>query len=86
MTKFGRGLNREVVAAVNRGEIEEPFSVQAVRDLVARRGWPVRENHLLVTLANAASDEHSPTYRKYFVASRRGHYRLRDAYRGADWR
>ena len=37
MTKFGRGLNRELVAAVNTGELTEPLTKASVQDLVRRR-------------------------------------------------
>lgn len=85
MAKFGRGLNREIVAAVNRGELSEPLTVSTIREFVRRRGWPVRESHLRVTLANAASIRHSPTYRKYFEALGDGRYQVRREYRGLDW-
>lgn len=85
MAKFGRGLNREILAAVNRGELLEPLSVQSVKELVSRRGWKVSPNMVNVTLANAASDEHSPTFAKYFEAQGAGRYRVRDEYRGQNW-
>jgi hypothetical protein len=34
MAKYGRGLNREVVAAVNAGLITEPFSTKDIRKLI----------------------------------------------------
>jgi hypothetical protein len=34
MAKYGRGLNREIVAAVNNGVILEPFSTIEVRKLI----------------------------------------------------
>lgn len=85
MTKFGRGLNREIVGAVNRGELNEPLTTQAVREFALKSGWAVRETHLRVTLANAASTGHSPTYRKYFRAVGRGKYWVRPEFRGAEW-
>ena len=30
MPKYGRGLNREIVEAVNRGEMSEPFGIRDV--------------------------------------------------------
>ena len=67
MPKYGRGLNREVVAAVNEGFISEPFSVREVRSLVKRKGWTPEppEEYIVVTLANGASESHSPTYKKH---------------------
>lgn len=85
LTKFGRGLNREIVGAVNRGELREPLTIAAVREFALARGWAVRESHLAVTLVNAASSNHSPTYRKYFEAVGRGRYRVRRDFRGEDW-
>lgn len=86
MSKFGRGLNREIVGAVNRGELAEPLTTAAVLEFALTRGWAVRDTHLRVTLANAASSGHSPTYRKYFEAVGRGQYRVRREFRGADWK
>lgn len=86
MAKFGRGLNREIVAAVNIGDLREPLTTASVRQFVHDRGWKATDNHVLVTLANAASDDHSPTYRKYFYTVGRGLYRVRDEYRGPQWR
>lgn len=34
MAKYGRGLNREIVAAVNVGLIDEPFSTIEIRKLI----------------------------------------------------
>ena len=85
MTKYGRGLNREIVAAVNRGELSEPLTTASVRELAALRGWKPAEGLVLVALANAASDDHSPNYRKFFRSVGRGRYRLRDEYRGPTW-
>ena len=39
-----------------------------------------------VTLANAASETHSHTFKKYFESIGSGQYRVRDAYRGLNWR
>ena len=86
MAKYGRGLNREIVAAVNRGELSEPLTTTSVRQLAALRGWKPAENLVLVALANAASDDHSPTYRKYFQSLGGGKYRVREEYRGPAWR
>ena len=39
MPKYGRGLNREIVAAVNSGMIQEPFSIKDVRKLIKAKNW-----------------------------------------------
>jgi len=87
MAKFGRGLNREIVSAINSGSISEPFSVQDVRRLIKERCWnpPPAEQYIVVTLANAASNSHSSTYKKYFRSIGEGHYELREEFRGKEW-
>lgn len=87
MPKYGRGLNRELVAAVNTGLVSEPFSVKDVRKLIKAKGWwpgPSKE-HVTVTLANGASDQHSATFKKYFLSIGDGLYRLRPEYKGSKW-
>jgi hypothetical protein len=87
MPKYGRGLNREVVAAVNEGFIAEPFAVKNVRWLIKEKGWRPEppEQYVVVSLANGASDDHSPTYKKYFLSAGDGLYKLRNEYKGHDW-
>ncbi|MDO9230677.1 MAG: hypothetical protein Q7U03_14070 [Syntrophales bacterium] len=87
MPKYGRGLNREVVAAVNAGLIAEPFAVREVRGLIVRKGWKPEppEEYVVVALANGASNNHSPTYKKYFLSAGGGLYELRRQYKGSDW-
>ncbi len=87
MPKYGRGLNREIVAAVNKGSIVEPFGVREVRRLIREKGWKPEppEVYVVVTLANGASDNHSPTYKKYFLSAGEGLYRLRTKYKGTEW-
>jgi hypothetical protein len=87
MSKYGRGLNREVVAAINNGSINEPFSVREVRRLIRERGWnpPPTEKYIAVTMANGASDDHSFTYVKYFHSDGNGFYSLRPEYQGTAW-
>jgi len=87
MAKYGRGLNREIVAAVNGGLITEPFSTKDIRNLIKVKKWKPEptENHINVTLANGASEEHSPTYKKYFSSTGDGQYRLRPQYKNNDW-
>ena len=88
MAKYGRGLNREIVAAVNTGELTEPITVESVRRLVRIRDWPESptENQITVTLSNGASDAHSATYKKYFYSLDHGEYELRPQFRGERWR
>ena len=87
MPKYGRGLNREVVAAVNRGAISEPLTVKKVRLLIKEKNWRPEppEEYVIVTLANGASDNHSPTYKKYFISIGDGQYKLRSEYKCSDW-
>ena len=87
MPKYGRGLNREVVAAVNRGSITEPFTVGEVRQLIKEKWWKPGppEVYIVVALANGASDNHSPTYKKYFLSVGDGLYKLRSEYKGIEW-
>ncbi len=88
MAKFGRGLNREVVAEVNSGTITEPFSVADVRKMIQRKAWKPAPTDKFVDscLADAASENHSLTYKKYFESIGGGNYRVRGAYKGKKWR
>jgi hypothetical protein len=87
MAKYGRGLNREIVAAVNAGLITEPFSTKDIRKLIKQKNWTPEptENHINVTLANATSAEHSLTYKKYFLPVGDGQYKVKPQYKGKDW-
>ena len=86
MPKYGRGLNREIVAEVNKGNISEPFSIVDVRTLIARKKWKtVTENYINCCLANGSSESHSGTYKKYFVSLGDGKYRVRDDFKGVSW-
>lgn len=87
MAKYGRGLNREIVAAVNAGLITEPFSTEDIRKLIKIRKWQPgpTENHINVTLANGASDKHSITFKKYFISVGDGQYKIKNQYTGNDW-
>lgn len=84
--KYGRGLAREIVAAVNLGLIHEPFTVEDERRLIAMNGWPVPDTMIYPILEGGASDSHSPTHKKYFVRVSPGQFRLRDEYRSSKWR
>lgn len=87
MPKYGRGLNRELVAAVNAGIIKEPFSISDIKELISIKNWNPSPtlSYINVTLSNAASEEHSLTYKKYFIALGGGKYKLRDTYRDSEW-
>ncbi len=85
MAKYGRGLNREIVAAVNRGEIPERFTIREVKAFASNNGWMIPDTYTTVTLANAASMSHSPTYKKYFEALGGGEYRLLPEFKGSRW-
>jgi len=88
MAKYGRGLNREIVAAVNIGFVSEPFSIADVRMVIREKGWKPEppENYVVVALANGASDDHSNTYKKYFLSLGEGKYMLRPEFKGQNWR
>jgi len=87
MPKYGRGLNREVVGAVNKGSILEPFTTREVRGLIKEKGWRPEppEAYIVVSLGNGASENHSFTYKKYFVSVGEGLYRLCAKYKGMEW-
>ena len=59
MTKYVRGLNREIVAAVNTGELTEPLTIVSVQALVHHRRWAVTDQFITLALVNAASETHS---------------------------
>lgn len=85
MVKYGRGLNREIVGAVNRQIIKEPFSIADVRGFVLQKEWDVTEAYIQVCLANGASSKHSPTYKKYFKNVSDGKYVLKEHFIGEKW-
>jgi len=87
MPKYGRGLNRELVGAVNAGMVEEPFSTSEVRKLVQLKNWypSPTDSYINVALSNGSSPDHSLTYKKYFISLGNGKYRLRESYRGREW-
>lgn len=87
MSKYGRGLNREIVAAINSGIIQEPFSVAQVMKLIKIKQW-IPQPSLLdinVNLSNASSKVQSPTDEKYFRSLDRGLYMLNPEYKGEEW-
>jgi hypothetical protein len=86
MAKYGRGLNREVVSAVNMGIIYEPFSIAQIKEYLASKGWEIPDTYINVCLANGSSKNHSHTYKKYFISVGNGKYRLKQDYVGDIWK
>ena len=88
MAKYGRGLNRELVAAVNSGIVSEPFTVSDVRKVIREKGWKPEppEEYVVVALSNGASEDHSYTYKKYFRSLGDGRYMLRPEFKGKRWK
>lgn len=88
MAKYGRGLDRELVAAVNSGIVSEPFTVSDVRKVIREKAWKPEppEEYVVVALSNGASEEHSHTYKKYFRALGDGQYMLRPEFKGKRWK
>ena len=86
MAKYGKGLNREIVVAVNACIISEPFSTKDIRELIKIKKLKPEptENHINVTLANGAGDNHSITYKKYFIPLGHGEYKVKNEFKGND--
>ena len=85
MGKYGRGLNREIVGAVNRGILVEPLTAEKVRAYAKSNGWDIPETYIVVALSNGASSEHTITYRKYFDSLGGGKYRVKGQFRGTKY-
>jgi hypothetical protein len=87
MPKYGRGLNRELVAMVNAGHIREPFGVSEVRKMIEKKGWcpSPTENYINCCLADGSSERHSSNYKKYFELVGTGRYQLRQEFRSSKW-
>lgn len=87
MPKYGRGLNREVVAAANTGTIPDQFRVTDVRRMISKKNWRPEptENYINCCLGNGSSDTYSLNYTKYFRSVGDGMYVVRDEYQGAQW-
>lgn len=85
MAKYGRGLNREIVGAFNKGQIKETFSVKDIKKFVSSRGWNIPETYLNICLSNGASTKHSPTYIKYFQSVGEGLFTVAKTYIGEQW-
>ena len=77
MSKYGRGLGREIFEAVKTGKIVEPFNVSKCRVFALSKGWDVPETYLRVALANSKVDrDHSETYKNYFIRVSEGMYKI----------
>jgi len=88
VAKYGRGINRELVAAVNSGIVTEPFTIANVQKVIRQNGWNPEppENYVLVALSNGASEYHSHTYKKYFRSLGDGRYMRRPEFKEQMWR
>jgi len=76
MPKYGRGLNKEIYLAVKSGEIATIFGIGEVRAFIKRKGWNAPDSYINVCLANAAAENHSLTYKKYFKSIGNGVYTI----------
>ncbi len=86
MPIYGRGLNREITGAVNRGEIIEPFSTSEINEFIKSQNWNIPNTYINVCLANGSSMKHSKTYKKNFLSLGNGKYKISDEFRGGLWR
>ena len=77
MSKYGRGLGKEIYLAVKNGKISQPFNVADCRKYALSKGWDVPESYLRVVLANSeVNRDHSETYKNYFIRVSRGLYKI----------
>jgi len=75
MSKYGRGLGREIYEAVKKGIIKQPFNIADCRKFISSKGWNVPESYLRVLLSNSEVHRgHSGTYKNYFVRVSNGLY------------
>lgn len=82
MTKYGEGLAKEIVKAVNNGEIQEPLTKKEVEKLCEKNNFQYSRNMLNVILPNSEIDAtHSPTFKKYFKKICTGQYVILPEYR-----
>lgn len=58
------------------GQIKEPFNVNDVRLFTENKGWDITDTYINVCLANAAAENHSLTYKKYFESIGDGKYKI----------
>lgn len=82
MVKHGeRGLGMMIVDAVRAGDINEPITVEKVKNYCSVKSIEASESHMKVILSNATENEHSPNYKKYFRRIGRGKYAVLDEFR-----
>ena len=75
MTKYGEGLAKEIVKAVNRGEIIEPITKAKVNQLCEKKKFNYSDDMKGIILSNSEIDAtHSPTFKKYFKRINKGEY------------
>ena len=81
MSKYGRGLGREIYEAAKQGIINQPFNVSECRQYAQSRGWFPKEKYMRVVLANSeANRDHSETYKNYFIRVDEGLYKMNPEY------
>jgi hypothetical protein len=47
MSKYGKGLGRELVNGVKNGEIEEPLTTKKIKEFCEMKGWKPSERILM---------------------------------------
>lgn len=82
MAKHGDGLAKEIVKAVNIGEIIEPITKNNVNKLCENKKFNYSDDMKGIILSNSEVDAtHSPTFKKYFKRIAVGKYVLLQQYR-----
>ncbi len=75
MAKHGKGLAKEIVKAVNNGEIKEPLTREKIVKFCKMKNYDCSENMLNVILSNSEIDAaHSLTVKRYFKRIDSGKY------------
>ena len=80
-SRYGEGLGKEIIKAINNGELIEPISTQMIKQFCKSKGWDVPDNYTNVYLANSSSEHHSKNFKKCFYNVGENQYVLRDEYR-----
>lgn len=82
MAKYGEGLAKEIVKAINNGEITEPLTRKKVEELCMLKNYDYPKNMKNVILSNSEIDaKHSDTFKRYFKRIDKGEYVLLPQYR-----
>lgn len=76
MAKYGKGLNKEIVDAINKGEIQKSFGIQDVIVFTKKRGWNISLRHIGASLSNGCGRDYNGALIKYFEHFYHGAYRL----------